>query len=207
MAHWNGNQLCAIDCETTGLDPLYDEILTLAIIPLTSNIEPRKDVMPLHLLIQPEYPERIKEEAMKVNKIDLAEHMSKAFDKETALNLFEEWQKKLGLPYSKYGKPKKITPLGQNYLGFDKGFIQQWMGLSLYDDYFDYHCVDTMVAANYINDRAAFHGEPHVFNKVNLGFLATTLKVPHDRAHDALEDARVCAAVYREMLKMGPLLL
>ena len=71
MQHWNGNQVCAIDTETTGLDPLYDEILQLAIIPLDSNFEVRKDVMPLEIFMKPEYPERIKPEAMQVNRLDL----------------------------------------------------------------------------------------------------------------------------------------
>ncbi len=206
MQHWNGNQVCAIDTETTGLDPLYDEILQLAIIPLDSNFEVRKDVMPLEIFMKPEYPERIKPEAMQVNRLDLDKIMTTGFDKETAIHLLEEWYKKLGLPCTKYGRPKKVIPLGQNY-AFDKGFIQQWLGVDLYNDFFDYHYNDTMITANYINNRAAMRGEPVPFSKVNLQYLASTLKIKTDRLHDALQDAHTCAKVYKAMMRMGALLI
>ena len=206
MVHHNGNQICAIDCETGGLDPYWDEILQLAILPLDSNIEPRQDVVPLCIFIQPQHPERISSEALKVNKLSLEHIMSRGFDVETARDLLEEWIKKLGLPVTKYGRPKKIIPLGQNYMGFDKGFIQRWLGVEQYNDWFDYHSVDTMVTANYLNDRAAFHAEKPPFSKINLNYLASTLDIPHERAHDALQDALTCSKVYKKMLMMGPVL-
>lgn len=206
MQHWNGNQVCAIDTETTGLDPLYDEILQIAILPLDSDFELRKDILPFNITMKPEYPDRIKAEAMQVNKLDLDTIMATGFDKETGIQLLEEWYKKLGLPCTKYGRPKKVIPLGQNY-AFDKGFIQQWLGIDLYNDLFDYHYVDTMIAANYMNDRAAFHAETVPFSKVNLQYLASTLKIKTDRLHDALQDAYTCARVYKAMMKLGPLLI
>lgn len=206
MVHWNGNQMCAIDTETSGLDPYWDEILQLAILPLDSNIEPRQDVEPFCIYIKPEHPERVSEEAMKVNKLKLDDIIYRGFDKETARDLLEEWIKKLGLPCTKYGRPKKIIPLGQNYMGFDKGFIQQWLGVDQYNDWFDYHAPDTMVTANYLNDRAAFRAEKVPFSKISLKYLASTLKIPHEHAHDALQDCLVTAQVYKKLLTMGPLL-
>ena len=58
MIHWNGHQLCAIDTETTGLDPNYNEIIQICILPLDSNIKPRKDVFPFYIEIVPDHPER-----------------------------------------------------------------------------------------------------------------------------------------------------
>ena len=206
MQHWNGNQLCAIDCETTGLDCNYDEILQLAIVPLDSNIEQRKDIPPFVLFMKPEHPERIDPHALHVNKLKLDSIMEHGIDKITAEELFEKWIHGLGLPVTKYGTPKKIIPLGQNYC-FDKGFICAWLGDKLYNEYFDYHYVDTMITANYLNDRAAMRAETVPFSKINLTYLASTLKISHERAHDAVNDALTAAAVYKRMLSMGPILV
>ena len=202
MQHWNGNQLCSIDCETTGLDCQYDEILQIAIIPLDSNIEPRKDIMPFTLFMKPEHPERIDPQALHVNKLRLETIMEHGVDRILAEELLEKWIHSLGLPVTKYGTPKKIIPLGQNYC-FDRGFITNWLGNKLYDEYFDYHYVDTMITANYLNDRAAMRAEKVPFSKINLVYLASTLKIPHEGAHDAIKDAIMAAAVYKQMLKMG----
>lgn len=206
MVHWNANQLCAIDTETTGLDSHRDEILQIAIVPLDSNIEVRKDVLPFCIYMKPDHPENITEEALKINKLKIEKIMDTGFDKDTALQLLEEWIAKLELPYAKYGsRPKRIIPLGQNY-AFDKGFIQEWLGVNQYNEWFDYHYVDTMITANYLNDRAAVRAEKVPFPKVGLAYLANVLKIPHERAHDALQDALVCSQCYRQMLHMGGLL-
>ena len=206
MVHWNGNQLCAVDTETTGLDPFTHEILTLAIIPLDSNIEPRTDVTPFHILMKPDFPAKVDPEALKVNKLTMEEIMEKGFDKDTAMTLLEDWISKLGLPVTGTGRPKRMIPLGQNFAGFDKHFLIGWLGYLQYNEWFDYHMPDTMNVAAFLNDRAALRAEKVPFAKINLTYLASTLKVPHDRAHDALQDALTAARVYKAMLKMGPLL-
>ena len=68
MEHWNGNQICAMDTETTGLDPFWHEIVQIAILPLDSNMEPRQDVLPFYINMIPQCPERVDREAVKVNK-------------------------------------------------------------------------------------------------------------------------------------------
>ena len=206
MLHWWGNQLCAIDCETTGLDDYWNEIIQLCILPLDSDIKVRKDVVPFNIYIKPDNIEDVDPKALEVNKIKLETLMTHGFDKETAINLLEDWiENKLGLPRSQGGKPKKIVPLGQNY-AFDRGFIQRWLGVEQYNEWFDYHYKDTMNTANYLNDRAAMQCEEVPFKKVNLRYLASTFGIPNENAHDAFADCVMCAQVYRKMLHMGPLL-
>lgn len=205
MLHWWGNQLCAIDVETTGLDDYWNEIIQIAILPLDSNIDVRKDVKPFNIYIKPDDFEMIDPQALKVNKITMDTLINHGFDRETAIGLLEDWISKLGLPTSQGGKPKKIVPLGQNY-AFDRGFIQRWLGVDQYNDWFDYHYKDTMITANYLNDRAAFQVEDVPFKKVNLRYLASSLGIPHENAHDAFSDCLTCAMVYKKMLQMGPLL-
>jgi DNA polymerase III epsilon subunit-like protein len=41
------------------------------------------------------------------------------------------------------------------------------------------------------------------YPKVNLQYLATTLGVKAERAHDALSDCQVTAEVYKRLVKAG----
>jgi len=202
MQHWNGHLLCAIDIEASGLDPFYHEILQICILPLDSTIEPLKTVLPFYLNFIPEFPERADPEAVKHNKLSLADLTLRGIDKLKAIDYFEEWIKKLNLPCTKYGTPKQLMPLGQNY-SFDKAFIMRWLGTDLYNQYFNYHHHDTMVAAHYLNDRAGYHNEKVPFNKTNLVWLCKILNVPTVRAHDALSDCLSVAGVYKKMLAFG----
>jgi len=202
MQHWNGNQLCAIDTETTGLDANWHEMIQIAILPLDSTIKPRQDVLPFYIEVAPEHPERANPKALRVNRKSLAEVTERGHDREKAKDLLEEWIKTLGLPTTKYGNPKKIIPLGQNY-AFDMSFLKTWLGIELYNDLFDYHYVDTMITAHFLNDRAAAHAERVPFSKTNLQWLARTLGVRRDRAHDALQDCLSTADVYRLMIQQG----
>lgn len=202
MQHWNGNQLCVIDTETNGLDPYWHELIQIAIVPLDSNIKPRRDVMPFYIEVQPEHPERTDPDALKVNRAKFTTITTRGHDREKAKELLSDWIKKLKLPVTNYGTPKKIIPLGQNY-SFDLGFIRQWLGPEMYEDYFDGRFRDTMITANYANDRAAMHADKVPYSKVSLQWLAKKLNVESDRAHDALQDCLTTAEVYRRMLSHG----
>ena len=202
MQHLNGMQICVIDTETTGLDPYWHEMIELCLLPLDANLEVRKDVMPFCVTMKLDFPERIDKAAIKCNNKDLHYVQMHGFDKEKVKDLLRNWIQKLGLGLTTGGKQCKIRPLGQNF-AFDRGFISQWLGISEYEDIFDYHYLDTMITANYLNDRAAFHGAkvPHVF--VGLQKLAHHYGIDTDRAHTALGDCVTTARVYKKMCQQG----
>jgi len=202
MVHWNGNQLCAIDTETTGLVAGYHDLIQICILPLDSNIKPRKDVMPFYIEMIPYYPERADPQAMRVNRLNFAIIGQRGHDPDKAKDLLEEWVDKLGLPYTKYNNRKQIIPLGQNY-SFDEGFMKAWLGSETYNSIFHYDARDTKRVATYLNDRAAMHAEDVPFNKTKLSWLAGKLNISHDNAHDALADCITTAAVYRRLLQQG----
>jgi DNA polymerase III epsilon subunit-like protein len=204
MQHWNGDQLVVIDTETSGLDPSWHELLQIAIVPLDSNCQVRQDVQIFYINIKPEAPERADPDAMRVNKLDLADLVLQGHDCEKAKDLLVEWVNTLGLPYTDYGNRKRLIPLGQNY-SFDKGFIEQWLGSSLYNSLFHYHYRDTQVAASFLNDHAAMHAEKVPFSKTGLAWLAKTFNIQNSQHHDALNDCRVTAEVYRQLLMRGGL--
>ena len=202
MAHWYGNQLCVIDTETTGLDPNWHELIQIAIIPLDSNIEPRCDVVPFYISVIPAFPERADRKAMKVNQLKFADIGIRGFDREVAKDMLRDWIASLGLAVSKDGVPKRIMPLGQNY-AFDMGFIKSWLGIEMYDEFFQYHYKDTMIATEFLNDRAAMHAETVPFPKTGLTYLCNLLNVTRERSHDALQDCLATAEVYRKLCQSG----
>ena len=107
MQHWNGDQMCVMDTETTGLDPNWHEMIQIALLPLDSNLNVRKDVLPFYIELIPEHPERADPEAMSVNKQKFTDIAIRGHDREAAKDLLVEWIKKLGLPCTKYGTDRK----------------------------------------------------------------------------------------------------
>lgn len=194
MKHLNGNLLCAIDCETTGLDPSIHELISVAILPLNNFLDIHPKIMPFTAVMQPITPETATEEALKINGFTLDQLASQGMPQSTASELFERWFQRLNLPFR-----KKIVPLAHNW-PFDKSFLIQWLGPVTFDTYFDYHYRDTCPVAQYLNDRANFTAEKYPFPKVNLSYLAAQLGVPHERAHTAIADALVCSKIYKKML-------
>lgn len=198
MQHLNGNILCVIDTETTGLIAGFHDIIQVAVVPLGPDLRPLKEIngvtlVPFYMDLKPKRPENAVPEALRKNGRNLADLLANGMEPFKAADLFEEWVLRLNLPFR-----KKIVPLGQNY-GFDKNFLIDWLGHETYSQFFDYHCRDTSTIANFLNDRAAFQMEAAPFPKINLAYLASQLGIAHDRAHDALGDCLVTAEVYRRM--------
>jgi len=202
MRHWNGCQICAIDTETTGLDANFHEVVQICILPLDSDFNVRKDVMPFYINLKPDHPDRADAKALKVNRLEMAKLLQEGHDREKAKDMLEEWVKKLGLPCTKWGNRKKIIPLGQNY-GFDISFIKRWLGVELYYEIFHYHHRDTMIAAAFLNDIDAMKVEKIRYPKIGLKYLCNLLNVELYGHHDALQDCRATAEVYKKLIQRG----
>ncbi len=213
--HWNGNQICAIDIETTGLDPFLHEIIQVAILPLDAALNPRADVMPYYVNIKPECPELYdpKVDALtgrdeygarkhRISKNKLTDICLRGHDSETAKELLYQWISRLKLPLTKWGRPKIIFPLGHNY-AHDRAFIVRWLGSENYEEFFGTIHHDTMVAAHYLNEQAAFHGNEVPYNKTTLTWVAKVHNVDTMGRHDALIDAKITAEVYKAMCRKG----
>jgi len=199
--HWNGNQVCSIDLETSGLDPLIHEILQLAILPLDQSYKPRRDVPPLYINILPESPDCV--DYKHISRKKYLATVAHGFHVESAKEVFYQWYKKLRLPVSKYGRPKRIIPLGHNFNAHDRNFLLKWLGREEYDLFFSPLARDTMTASLFVNDRDDMHNEDvHI---VNLTLTATARRLNIDTfgAHDALIDAKITAEVYHRLTKMG----
>lgn len=199
MRHWNANQLCAFDLETTGLDPDYHEICQVALLPLDAELDERRDVLPFSINLIPDHPDRIDSDAMKVSSLKLPDLIRTGHDQLKGVDLLEQWIEKLNLPYNKSGYNRtKIMLLGHNML-FDLPFFKKWLGPELFEHYFHPWWRDTMAVAAYLADNQGFRGERVMYPKYNLQYLATQHKIQRTRAHDALFDCRVTAQIYKKM--------
>jgi DNA polymerase III epsilon subunit-like protein len=194
MNHLNGHLLCAIDCETTGNRPGFHDMIQICVLPLDYKLDPWKEFIPFYTALQLKRPENISEDARMKSRLKASEAQLHGLDPWRAADLFEEWFEKL-----KLAPGKRIVPLAHNWV-FDRGFIIDWLGEENFRQFFDGRYRDTMVSASFMNDRADFHIEPYPYPKVNLEYLASTLKIPHGRAHDALGDCLTTAAVYKQIV-------
>lgn len=197
MIHLNGNILCAIDVETTGFSAKRHEIIQICVLPLDSNLLPNKEYLPFYIDMKPEKVENIDPDAMKVNKARLANLVLNGMDHDQAADLFYDWTKKLDIPMG-----KKISPLAHNWV-FDRGFMIEWLGQSMFDDLVDFRYRDLMPATLYCNDRADFNAEKIPYPKHSLKYICTVLGVQYDEAtqHDALADCIATAAAYKALMK------
>lgn len=194
MVHLNGNLLCAVDVETTGLTAGFHDVIQLAILPLDSCIKPLKTIMPFYVNMKPKRPENVEKAAARTHRIDMANLIINGLDPWKAVDLFEEWFERLNLPVG-----KKIVPLAHNWV-FDRSFVIDWLGDLSFQHFFDYHYRDSMTAALFCNDRADHHNERIPYPKVSLSYCSSELRVENINAHDALSDCVTTAEVYRRML-------
>lgn len=199
MEHLNGDLICAIDVETTGLVPGHNEIVQLAAVVLGAHFKPVQSIQPFNIHIIPEHDDRWDKVARQLS-VDRCDLRKVGVDRYTAEGLFLDWHDKLPLKVTKYGLRKKIEPLGHNYAAFDRAFLVEFFGHEMYEERFDYHIRDTMLLATYLNDRRVSRCEPATFPKSNLGSCASRMGVKVEGTHDALADCYITAELYQRMV-------
>lgn len=192
----HGHLMCAVDTETTGLDPNKNEIWQIAILPLNSLIKPHPEFIPFYADMKINKPENIDKNAIKMNRLEFAQRQQRATDPFTCADMFDTWFDSFNLPLY-----KKIVPLAQNW-PFDRSFIIKWLGLASFE--YSFHPVyrDTMAVSAFIRDQQEFRSEKITFPQNNLTFLCARLGIKNEKPHDALQDAITTAEVYRRLLTL-----
>lgn len=191
----NGHLPCAVDTETSGLDPKKNDIIQIAIIPLAPDFEVSKKHTAFTVLLKPKRPENVSPDLPRKMKNKFLDACINGMDPWTAVDRFEEWFQKLHLP-----PRKKIVPVGSNF-SFDQAFLTEWLGGPLnYENYLRSDYRDTHLTALYINDSCDRVNAKIPFPKTNLQYLCACLGLEHPNAHDAIADAFMAAKVYKKLL-------
>lgn len=192
----NYNLLASVDVETTGRMPGYHEIIQIGIVPLDSEFEPLAGVSPFYMHIRPEFPERAEKTATMVHGLNLKELQETALPPDKVADMLGEWFHSLDLPFR-----KNLVMLAHN-AGFEMGFLKAWLGVNLYDEYFNPLVRDSMLLAIGLNDRAYWRSEDPLFTSYGLTALCKQFGVENRRAHDALSDALSEAKIYKILMQL-----
>ena len=197
MQQWDGtilmNVICAVDIETAGLDPFRDEILQLAIVPLSAINFQLSAIQPLNIRIKALMPEKMSAEVRKITGLDPYEGLN-LLDARQAV---KEWLRENNI--------EKIIPVGHNYTRFDGPFLRNSQAVN-YDEAFSHHELDTLIIARFANKLCEFRRMEKRFSCLKLMNLAADLRVSQTDAcskpHDALSDTTVAGEIFFKLLEL-----
>ena len=181
------NIFAAIDLETTSLDPARGEVIDIAVVPLNPDFTICTDIPEFSCRIRAEHPERADLTALNTNRLNPNEG-------ETISDVRSElmqWAAENGI--------SSITPLAHN-LAFDMAFMKT--AFPEFSRIFTHHGRDSMRLALSLNDVLHAQAVDARFGSVSLQSLKLALGVEGDVRHNALEDARDTAHVYRKLTSM-----
>lgn len=192
MKHLNGDILCAIDTETTGVNPDEDSIWDLCLIPLDARLDRHPTIKPFQAMMKPSTP--FQKGALNLSGLTAAEIINTGHDPFKVADLFENWFEKMNLPQG-----KKIVPLAHNW-PFDREFLIQWLGRASFNHYFsgEYRC--TYQLACFHNDRKWFKSDPYEFSRKSLGACASRLGIDPIGLHRATSDCLLTIEVYKKLV-------
>ena len=185
MSNTDKLQLVCIDIETNGLK-LEDDVLSISIRALNPDGTPTD--LEFYSLIRSDQPSN--PEAFAVNGIT-REQLSAAPTKEELLQSLRFWRIK-----HFYGA--KLSPMGHNFIGFDKPRVERLLG-NLYDRMFHYHVDDSMILSRALQRIGLLP-----VDSCGLKNLAAFFRVVPKEGilHNASADTYVCGMVYSKLLKI-----
>lgn len=182
------NKIFWFDVESSGLDPVKNDILTLSgVLEIDGKI-----IKGINLKIQPFNYDNISKEALEVNGLTIEE--IKTFDEPKVA--YKKLVSFLNTCVNRYDKFDKMIPAGYN-VNFDVNFLFEFFkkcGDPYCGSYLDYHKLDvaSLVLFFKIHGLFDFHG-------YKLEKVANQLEIPIN-AHDAKEDILATRKVYYKLM-------
>lgn len=178
---YSGNEAVAFDCETTGLDPKRDEIISLAAVKIRNNqiILGEK----LRLFMKPKGD--INRESIKIHHIRACDVSNSITQEEGVLRFLDFIGNR---------------PLVGYYLEFDVALVnritQPLLGIKLPNKMIE-------VSALYYDKKIGIIPQGHV--DLRLEAILSELKLPKIVQHDALSDATLSALIYLKLTRASKL--
>ena len=177
----------AIDLETTGLDVSRCEILDMAIVPLESDFTISKTIPEFTARIKAEHPEFAEAQALEINRLNPADGESRT----VVLGNLIAWMNENGIG--------KIVPVAHN-LEFDMSFLNKTF--PELRKAFSHHGRDSMRLALAVNDIVRRENGEVKFPGASLRGVKDGLGLDGEIQHNAFEDAKDAALVYRRLTEM-----
>lgn len=178
------------DTETSGLDPIQNDILTLAgIIEIDGEVKEE-----FYLEMQPFNYENISKEALEVNGLTLEQIKTFQTPQEAHKKLLSIFSKYI----NKYNKLDKLTAIGHN-IGFDIRFLDSLFrkcGDKYFGSWIDYHYIDTMAILNLLKFKKAIQIE-----NVKLVTAAKHFGVELTEAHNAMADIKATRELFQKLVE------
>jgi DNA polymerase III epsilon subunit-like protein len=188
--NWFGHVPAGVDFETTGLQAGYHEIIQVGVAPMKDDLSAPSLDECFYQYVRPEYPERQDPAAAAVHGIDLEWLMDTAPSADEVADWLREFFRE-----QHFCEGKKFIPIAHNW-PFENSFFDAWIGVVDKESMFHYHVRDTAVVCGYLKDKQVA-GLAENNTSVSLTSMCSYFGIPNDRPHDALNDALVCAELYR----------
>ena len=189
----NFNYYISFDYESVSVDPHTTQPLSLGAV----IIEPRKlEIVPnseFYSLIKPSDPDKVEAKALEVNKLKM-EDLMKAPDLKTVWNNFVQYVEKYNKNKSKFTAP---VPMGYNIERFDLIITDRLM--KQFGTKTLFHCRDTM---DLMKDFYRWTENNPKVKSISLDTVREMLGIATAGKHNALEDAKDCAAIGIRMLSL-----
>ena len=182
------HEIYCLDCETTGLDPLKNEVIELSIKRMSDGAQKT-------WFMRPKRTDSIDHGALRINHHNLddllhktKEGKEKYKDQSETLVEIEEWLNEDGASF------RNRVPMGQN-VQFDVQFLRQlWATNDSSDTFpFGHHSLDTMqiqFAIDYAKDKN------NMKDSYSLASLIKSAGIKNEKAHSADADVRATAELF-----------
>jgi len=185
----NKMKLLFFDCETSGLDPIKNDILTLAMI-IEIDGEVKEEV---YLEIQPFNWDTITDEALQVNGLKREQIKTFLEPKDAYKKIVSLFSKYI----NKYNKTDKFIAIGHNTV-FDVQFLSEFFkknGDKYFGSFVDYHYLDTMQILNLMK----YAGVLQIEN-VKLVTASAKFGIDLTEAHNSMADIKATKELFKKLM-------
>lgn len=174
-------QLLVIDCETGGLNPETDALLSVGLVDWVDGKVTRQEEILIdaeHLTCSPK--------ALEVNGIDLDAHHAYSVPRAHAAKQIQDFCRPMGRP----------VICGHN-VQFDIGFVRRLFTPETLRKTFSHRAMDTLQVLLYLGHAGLI---PEGIGKLDQAMTHFGLTMPEGKRHTALGDALVTAELYTRLL-------